>query len=776
MARASTIQDSFAGGEISPLSQGRVTIPRYKECLAICENYIPLLQGPITRRPGSEFVFPVKDQTAKTRLIPFVFSTSQSYMLEFGNQYIRVFKDGAILTSVSKNITGITQANPAVVTSNSHGYSNGDRIVVSGVLGMTELNNREFVVANVTTNTFQLTGENSTGYTAYASAGTASKIYEITSPYLTADLPAIQYVQSDDIIYLAHSSYQPQRVIRLAEASWVCTSFNNQDGPYYDVSGMDSINSITLTLTINNLTHVAIITLSDITGSLNNQTGFQSTDVGRVVRIFNGTDWFWSRINSVLDATDATVSINFFNYASKDPVTAVTNITNMAQSTAFSTFRWGLWSGYDGYPSTVVIHQDRVVFGGATLNPSRFDGSNASNYEIFSPTDAVGNVTAAHSYGFSVGGLDFNQTQWMTTDERGLLMGTSGAEWVVNGSDAGSALDALSVSASKTTSAGGANVQAVQLGKNSLFVQLGGNKVRELQPSIYTIYGFVANDLTQFAEHITQSGIVRLAAQKNPQTMAWALRADGVLTAMTYERDLEALKVGWSRHIMGGVSTSVEDVAVIPSSDGLSDQVYLIVKRTINGTTARYIEYLTPIFGSADTLSDAFQLDSGLSYSGSATTTISGINHLNGETLIALADGVEVTNLVPVNGRITLPVAASNVVVGYAFDSKGQKLRSDAGAADGSAIGKTRRTNRVGFHLLNTLGFKFGPDFGSLDEVTLDSSQAGTMADTSALFTGITTQLLSSGYDFDNMFCWQQSGPFPGTILGIFPDMETQDR
>jgi len=774
MARASTIQDSFAGGEISPLSQGRVTIPRYKECLAICENYIPLLQGPITRRPGSEFVFPVKDQTAKTRLIPFVFSTSQSYMLEFGNQYIRVFKDGAILTSVSKNITGITQANPAVVTSNSHGYSNGDRIVVSGVLGMTELNNREFVVANVTTNTFELTGENSSGYTAYASAGAAYKIYEITSPYLTADLSTIQYVQSDDVMYFAHPSYQPQKLTRIAELNWTLASLNNSDGPYYDVDPGDALASITLTVN-----HIVAgpnnyweIVLSSIAG-INGGTGFQATDIGRVVRIQNAGNWYWTRINQIDSTLVARINQTYFGNHPQGVTDVAGNITS---ATVCSVFRWGLWSGYDGYPTTVVIHQDRVVFGGPTLNPARFDGSNASDYENFSPTDAAGNVTAANAFGFTLGAQNFNQIQWMTTDERGLLMGTSDAEWVVNGADAGSALTALSVSASKTTSAGGANVQAIQSGKNSLFVQLGATKVRELQPSIYTIYGFVANDLTQFAEHVTQSGIVRLAVQKNPQPIAWALRADGVLTALTYERDLEALKVGWSRHIMGGVSSSVEDVAVIPSSDGLSDQVYLIVKRTINGVTARYIEYLTPIFGSADTLSDAFQLDSGLSYSGSATTTISGINHLNGETLAALADGVEVTNLVPVNGRITLPVAASNVVVGYAFDSKGQKLRSDAGAADGSAIGKTRRTNRVGFHLLNTLGFKFGPDFGSLDDVTLDSSQAGTMADTSALFTGITTQLLSSGYDFDNMFCWQQSGPFPGTILGIFPDMETQDR
>ncbi len=125
---------------------------------------------------------------------------------------------------------------------------------------------------------------------------------------------------------------------------------------------------------------------------------------------------------------------------------------------------------------------------------------------------------------------------------------------------------------------------------------------------------------------------------------------------------------------------------------------------------------------------------------------------------------------------MTLSVAASNVLFGLGYDSKGQKLRSDAGAANGSAIGKLRIINRVGFHLLNTLGFKFGPDFDTLDDLSLDSTTAGVLVDNASLFTGVTTQLLSGGYDFDQMFCWQQSGPFPGTVVGIFPDIDTQDR
>jgi len=188
------------------------------------------------------------------------------------------------------------------------------------------------------------------------------------------------------------------------------------------------------------------------------------------------------------------------------------------------------------------------------------------------------------------------------------------------------------------------------------------------------------------------------------------------------------------------------------------------------------VEYLTQFFDNETAIEDACFADSSILYDGSATTTLSGINHLNGESLTVLADGAQLTNLTPINGRVTLPVSASKVLVGFGYDSKGQKLRSDAGAADGTALGKTRIINRVGFNLLNTLDLKLGPDFDTLDDLSLDSTTAGVLVDPESLFTGITTQLLSGSYDFDQKFCWQQSGPFPGTILGIFPSLETQDR
>ena len=136
--------------------EGRTDFAKYFNGATNIENFVVLPHGPITRRPGTYFVSEIKTSSQKTRLIPFTFSTEQTYILEFGNQYIRFFKDSGQIVESNKTITAITKANPAVVTSNSHGFENGDFVNISSVVGMTEVNNKTFKVADKTTNTFEL--------------------------------------------------------------------------------------------------------------------------------------------------------------------------------------------------------------------------------------------------------------------------------------------------------------------------------------------------------------------------------------------------------------------------------------------------------------------------------------------------------------------------------------------------------------------------------------------------------------------------------------------
>ena len=349
--------------------------------------------------------------------------------------------------------------------------------------------------------------------------------------------------------------------------------------------------------------------------------------------------------------------------------------------------------------------------------------------------------------------------------------------------------------------------------------------------------------------------LTQLAYQKEPQSIVWGVRQDGVLVAMTYERDIESFKVGWARNVLGGYSNAaqtpakVESLSVIPSSDGTRDELWLVVQRYVNGATHRYVEYLAPIFDETTEQQDVFLLDAGLTYDAPVTitaatkaspvvvtavahgflngdrvrivnvegmtqlngqtftvagkttdtfqlagidglaygtyvsggevrkliTSISGLGHLEGESLQVLADGAVLPAVTVTRGRVTLSLSASVVHLGLGYSSDGQLLRLDAGAADGTAIGKKRRTHTVGFLLHRTLGFKFGMNFDELEEVTFRTS-ADPLTRAPALFSGILSDTITADYDHENQICWRQDQPLPGTILAVMPQLVTQDR
>ena len=195
MAKASPAFHNFTAGELSPRLEGRTDVSKYFNGCSTLNNFVVHPHGGASRRSGTIFVAEVKDSSKQTRLIPFEFSVTQNYILEFGDQYFRIIKDGGQVVSSTKSATGITQANPVVVTSVAHGFSNGDTIKISGVSGTTELNSRRFLVANVTADTFELSGENGTNHTAYTSGGTLEKLAEVVTPFLEANLTRLSLLK-----------------------------------------------------------------------------------------------------------------------------------------------------------------------------------------------------------------------------------------------------------------------------------------------------------------------------------------------------------------------------------------------------------------------------------------------------------------------------------------------------------------------------------------------------------------------------------------------------
>lgn len=573
--------------------------------------------------------------------------------------------------------------------------------------------------------------------------------FTLAIPYLTADVFALKFAQSADTLYVAHPSYPPQKISRTADNAWTITPITFVDGPYLPQN-----------------TTATTITPSAATGSvtlLASAALFASTDVGRLVRLKNGATWGNATITAFTDSTHVTATVN----------------SAFAATTAAATWRLGMWSATTGYPGAVSFFQDRLWWGGSSNNPQTAVSSNSGDYENLAPTAADGTVTASMSIVVTLNSNNVNVIRWLVDDQQGLLIGTTGGEWILQASSAGDALTPTNVTAVQPTTYGSANVQPVRVARATLFVQRSGRKLRELA-YVYVDNGFKAPDMTTLAEHITLGGMTQLAYQQEPQGIVWATRSDGVLLAFTYNREQQV--TGWSRHTLGGysdaaqtVAAKVESIACIPAPDGTRDELWMVVNRYINGQTHRYIEYMTKIWGGGDTLAAATYVDASLSYSGAAATVFSGLGHLEGQMVSALANGAPVSGLTVTGGSVTIPYAATQVQIGLNYNADGKQVRPEAGAADGTSVGKTRRIDRVDFRLIDTVGLKMGPDFNTLQSIQFRTT-ATPAGQATPLFSGDKTDTFESDYDFDGQVCFRQDQPLPATIAAIAPQLVEQDR
>jgi len=248
---ATFIQPSFAKGEIGPALYGRVDTAAYQVALRTALNMVVHTHGGIGNRGGLQFICPVKTHTAEPVLIDFQFKATDTYVLEFGNLYMRVIRNDAQVLEATKVITAITRATLAVVTtSTDHNYTNGDHVYISGIGGMVEVNNRWFQITVASSTTFSLksvydggsTSINSSLFTAVSSNGTVGKVFELTTTYLTADLPKLNWTQSADVLTIVHPTYPVREVSRTADNAWTIA----------DVSFVPSIaDPIAVTQTVN---------------------------------------------------------------------------------------------------------------------------------------------------------------------------------------------------------------------------------------------------------------------------------------------------------------------------------------------------------------------------------------------------------------------------------------------------------------------------------------------------------------------------------------------
>jgi len=928
---------NWTAGELSDRLDGRTDLTRYFNAAKTLENFIVYPAGGAARRPGTKFIHEVKVSANASRLIPFEFNTTtaNTYVLEFGNNYFRVYQDGGIVTESGKTISGATQANPVVITASSHGFNNGDHVIISSVVGMTELNGVTGIVAGKTTNTFQLTDVdgtniNSTGYTAYSSAGTASRIVEVTTTYTTAQIPELKVTQSADVMYITHSSHTVRKISRTSNTAWTISDVSFINGPYLDE------NATTTTLTPNARSG------SSCTLTASAST-FVSTDVGRFVKIYNGyvkIDTFTSATVVVgtvqtdelgvaeilpsyasdtisfvegdpsgtgsshndfirdsakqfveegftegmtITASGAGTSANNKDYeivkVTSDELTLVpvddvvaesasNTITLVGKLNATTDWSLGAFSETTGFPRACAFYEQRLVFAGTTLQPQTIFFSVAGDFENMTES-----ITDSSAMTYTIGSNQVNRILYLAS-ARAMVVGTTGGEFVVRASGTDEPITPTNVQIKQQATYGSADIQPVQAGSYTLFVQRAKRKVRELG-YVYDTDAYQAVDLTILADHVSENGIVELVYQQEPFSVVWGATGDGRLIGMTYRREEQV--VAWHQHKIGGrfgvatitltdydnisagttikitdsagttttftstastgsgtnfqVATNnntsadnlktiidaqsnltatvssnvvtvtetahgstgfltmvssdttrltttdegiavVENLSVIPGELN-QDNLYMVVKRTINGTTRRYVEILSDIdFG--DDVSDAFFVDSGLSYNGSSTSSLTGLEHLEGQALSVLEEGSAHPDKTVSSGAITLDRATLKTHVGLAYTSTLKTVRLESGSVSGTAQGKIKKIHSVVLRLFRTVGASVGTSLTNVDTIPFRDSSDST--DTAVpLFTGDKSIEAASNWDTEGAIVVQQTQPLPMTIVGIYPRVVVQD-
>lgn len=769
--RSTPVKYSFNTGEVSETMYGRLgDFDRMKSAMTKSFNGIPMVQGPWTRRPGTGFCDEVRYSEKFTRAVRFKYSTLQSYVIEFGDQYVRFKKNRAPVYDIELTITGVSLGMPTIVTYTGTDPSNGDDLDFSEVVGTTQLNGRRFRVANVDAgaNTFQLTENDGSvvdggAFGAYVSGGKAKRVYTLATPYLEDDLPRLKFSRSGDKLYVFHPDYPEATLNRFADANWTHTPITFLDGPYLPMNKTDT------TFAVDNATPGAgrTLTASSIVG-INDDTGFQTTDVGRLVRFKSSTNaWGYGRITARTSTTVVTITI----------------INTFTNTNAVKTWRLGLLSDTTGYSAAGTFAGGRFIIGGCPYREARWDASYADDISNFAETEVDGTVTDAHSFPYTLTSEESQAIRWLKSVANGIIIGTFEGEWLARPSVNAEAMTPTNKDAKESTSHGSQDIDAIKVGAAVLFAQKYGLRLGE------AVYAFnenqlIVTDATILADHIAKgdlgSGITELAFQRERIPIVWACRRDGALIGMTYSQEDKV--AAWHHHFLGGTSdivgspAAVESITTIPSVTGEYEELWMVVRRWINGRTVRYNEFLYKTWEKGDSTLTSHFLDCSRTYSGAATRTITGLAHLRGETLSVLVNGAtHIDVVVSQTGAITLEYDAIDAVVGYGYNSDGEILPFDSGSADGSAQGKIQRKHHVTFRVMQTAGLQAGPSFDKLQLITTRRPAHGSNTRT-PLYTGL---LEIHGWPGDaskeDRLCFRFNQPLPGTVCAVIARMDTAD-
>jgi len=799
-------QAAFTSGELSPSLGGRVDFAKYYTGLSKCENFIVRQYGGVTNRPGTRYCVEARySGSKKIKLVPFQFSTSQSYILEFGDYYFRV-----IMKDPTTGLSGYVETAP------------GSGIPVT-----------------------------------------------ITTIYPEASLPKLRFVQSFDVMDFTHPSYPPQQLSRFSHTSWTFVKYPNVNGPFRDINIDNSITMIssgqtgTVTITSNvdfftsdmvgmmlyleadpNAQAASsrqwevqkVIAINDMrraganfykalsagtTGTVRPTvlegfeydgdpgvawqyqhsgfgiillTGFtdRRTVSGNVLQLLPDSLVSASVARAITNAVaggstvDVTVAAHGFVSGDFYTISGVVGMTSLNGSwqisvvdvntfrvplttiqvytsggtasktlTASASYKWALeaWGSDFQYPGTVSYFQQRQIFAASAGKPQSLWMSTSGGFTDYTRSVPVQDDDACQ---YTLASKELNEIRH-AVDLTKLLLFTSGGVWLVQG-NADGVITPAAVNVKKQVQDGCSDLAPLVIGSEALFVDDVGTGIKAVGYN-WQKDSYLGQDLTVMSSHLFENHqVVAWAYQKKPFSCVWAVREDGTMLCLTYLPEQEV--IGWSRHVTDGL---IEDVAVI--MEGTEYSTYVTVLRTIGGIQHRFIEKFATRLVSD--IRDAYIVDCGLSYSGTPVTSFSGLDHLEGETVSILADGRVHPQRVVTGGAITLDYPASKVHAGLPYTASMQTM--DMSLPNSPLIEKQKNVNQVTVLAQETVGLMAGPD---KDHLSLYRPPSITnYGDPLIMVTDQCQIKIASGWSKGGNVYIQQDQPLPITILALVPDV-----
>ena len=658
-------QNSFAGGVISRKMYGRVDLAQYSSSLTQLVNFKVLPHGGIQNRSGMRFCDISKGDG---RLIPFEYSQSESYCLEFTDHNIRFYFRGKLIVDGGSPVS-------------------------------------------------------------------------VATAFSYSELKDLDFVQTGNVMFILHQDHHPMKLIREDTEGkvWTYIPMAFLDGPY------DRIN------TDPNITVVADAATGEVTVTASVGM-FHSTDVGRHIRIFNdgsgGGDahWAWGYGTEFIDLYKMKVQV----------------VEGEFPTTATDKWKAGKWSDTTGYPSTGAFYERRLCLAGASFYPQDIDMSKTDFPEDFGTSDPL---LPEDAVSISLYSEHIDEIQWMRQTRSGLTVGTSGGEWVITG--AGGKDDPITSSSilarPSVVTPSNVTIKPRQLDNAILFVDKTAERIHELSFD-WKEDSQVAADITLLSEDLFVNKTILCIETSLSGRMLWCVMSDGGLVGLTYMREQGV--VAWHEHRTDGQFISVASV-----SEDDREVVYCLVKREVEGEERFYVEFFEEDF-SGDIV-NGFFVDSGITaHPVINSTVISGLDHLEGREVRALADGRTVPPMTVINGSVTIPFDASVVHVGLHYDSYGMTLPIElAETKTGSTLGRMKDVASVILLVTESYGCKIGRDYEHIDEIIFNED----------LILGVHPDLFSGSKKVDSIggqpnrtvqIVFGQRDPLPLTINSMITEFK----